>query len=1490
MPHVAGHKEFAPVDFLAEEEPRAFAPVDFDVGQGRTQQKFVPENNSLVTMPETSSASFNSRESKEFIEGQEGFFGNTPIFELLGAPGGLVDAEDIKKFPGGLIEAFGGVITGGLREEVILRGEKRLPTLANIEATASEIQPLIIDAATDLSRRDFRSGVSKLFEALGRARQILPVETLPDILTLPFDLVKNLAVQKNPEVAQRFNDKMLELQRANEDFLIRNGLMFGPDDEPTIVGNLLSQTGLTAAAIGGAILLKSPSVPAVVFGASQQVSGFQEAIEAGKDPFTASTIGDVQGIIEGGLTFGEIGQLTKIIDSKSVSIVKKIVAGMVAEGIEEGTTEALVASVQNITGVTDMTFDEALNTVFQAVFYGSIAGGGVTGSISTVQRMLGGDTINQEDIEKIARVMDDTASDTAVEVTEQAIDDANTELEIGRDVASGQPVTKAAKTTGEQQKRVIEIIQAFNEGEAVDTQALLDDINPEARIQRQKQLLEEGRRQRARTFTKRGVKEAVGQIQAEIQIAEQQGNEEEATRLSEELDRIHQLSFTDENVRAALDELQAEGVPILGSKVFEAAIEDIDNLLRDLRAGVRVGRALQTEESKVLQGSLNKTIDDLARKPKGAEAIIDPKTASRLKNKVKNATTVKNAESLRKDILSQARKAAFTKFKKERRASIDNIIIKNTRPKPKKGKLDPDFQNSLDSMNDMRKGRDKAGGDESAVDDFNIEQSRRIESDMERGIPTEATILQVRYLDILNEKSKVTPQVLAKFEDDLNAFIATGKGIATVAEARDQEILDATKEQAFSNEVKDARADIESSFILAWDQVFSWAAKTYETVVRALQLKGTVFDLFEAEISFRDELNQRGREINVLMNEVSGDNGKAYRAELKDRKTNVIDVPREDHTAELGGGQSKRLKMTRGELIYSWMLLQEESIKKQMTDPEGKMAWTDKLLEIIDDRMTDQDVAFARGLFEIYEQSYERFNAVYRRVYNRDLPRVEFYSHISREGKDGQDASAHNETMFINMIATEGKGGSEIFPSEPSEAKKRVKDASSEIKIGNVLDVFNKYNYDVEHFISHAEQLRLMDTLLRDTEFSNHLKEILTPGGFKNFIEHIKISARTNARARTADSLISAVFEKFRSNVFKATLGANIKIGVGQTATVMAWAPGMPKGDFASGVQDYSLRPGKANEVLNDHPTFRDRVLNFDPDIEQAGVVEGIFDYLLLPIRKGDGYAVRAGAWARYRWLTEKEGVSKEDALKDVAEFAERSQQSTLPSQRTLAQKSENPFVRTMIMFKSSPIAMFNVSMQSITEYRQADKSTKAKKDSARKKLIETLATQNVIIPAFYSLATGRPLTSTVLIGSAAGVPIISDMLEVIIGVVANLFREEDEQIFTAGPLAEIPISEAIEDINRAIASAVREGATMETFFDSSVSITESFTGLPVGNVLDMAEGAMDLFDTDDPIDAILRVGGYKEQARERTIERLELLTGGESARDSGRVLTQGAF
>ena len=260
--------------------------------------------------------------------------------------------------------------------------------------------------------------------------------------------------------------------------------------------------------------------------------------------------------------------------------------------------------------------------------------------------------------------------------------------------------------------------------------------------------------------------------------------------MSESIDQIQQAAFAqapfaDTGIFEAIEELEAEGIFVRGDEQLERAVAEIDNILRPLRAGVRVGRALQKEETRALQDSLTAIVDELGKKPRKGEAIITKAKQAALQKKIRPVNSIASAERIRSQIVSEGRRAAFAKFISERRLAIDKLITDNTKKKP--AELAPDFQNSLDRLKKMRTGMQSARtakglppieqqSDEekkrateirdNQTVEFNAKNSDRIASDMDRGIPTESTALQVRYLDSLNQRATVPPNVLARFDDE----------------------------------------------------------------------------------------------------------------------------------------------------------------------------------------------------------------------------------------------------------------------------------------------------------------------------------------------------------------------------------------------------------------------------------------------------------------------------------------------------------------------------------------------------------------------------------------------------------------------------------------------------------------------------------------------------------------------------------------------------
>lgn len=1484
---------------LGEPDPFQFVP---DPQEPR--DSFDVETNTRAVVPFDFGPNEVAREAQELNFGRDGkdFFGNTdisPFMEFFGATGGVAEPADIQKTFGSLQRTTMELITGSIRQRALISAERlkdKDNTLEDIARDTTDSLMNLFFGAQAIGRGEFKEGFQREIRGVAGLRE-QTFGRLGQALS-PMSFVMNQIIQDDPERAREVADAMESLQRANEDFLIRNGLMFGPDDEPTLVGTAFETLTPSISMITLAVMLRRPEFAVAAFAALQQIEGFERAEEAGFEPTEAALVGTLEAVPEAAINAFELGYILKGFEKASVGTFSAIGRAFAGEALEEGTTDLAIIGIEELAEISNLTTDEVWSRLLRSTVWGGIGGVGFGGGIAIGQRLTG---LPQKQQDAIQEALDLAAKKLRSDAAGNFISDFNVEQLLGNDAQSDAPVTKAAKNKRESEAQMVELLAAMNEGDQVQIQKVFDKINPEQRIAREKRKLEtqqqgrdvgvvsEALRGRTRILQQQLTQENTTlarlseQFETEfrefsatvpegqqakartIQFRPKRLNQQIATSqerirgISDELGRIEQVAQIQPGVTETVEELGTRAVLTTANRQFNQAVTLIDETIRGFETGLRTGRQLQKQESTALQRELGRIIDVLP---------IADNVKNRLKNKLRDVNTLATARTIRSDIIPQARGAALRSFVYERRKAITQTITTNATAKDTKAKLDADSQNAIDSLNRIRKdflASRKGDERQTQTAEMLATAKQSVYSRFNEGIPTAGQMLQVRYLDILGQARDVTPIDVAQFEDDLNAFIETGKGNATVSDALTQQLLDLTKGQIIDGQAKALRSDLDANLAVDAEEVFQFFGRNYQTVVNILGMQGTLFDTFQVDVQFRDRVRQANRERLALANTVTNGSGGSYLAQLNSSRNIAINRNREGLMA-LGAKGETGISMTRGELVYSWMLLREPSINEQLTDPDGATQWSEEFVSLIENTVTDEDIAFADGLFQIYERNYDRFNAVYRRLNNRDLPKVEFYSHIRRLAGDESaiaPASVHEETSFLELIT--GRDSSDIQTGEPSQAKERKKNATKEILIDNVINSFDRYHYDVEHYIAYAETLDLMRVLLNDSEVRTHLRDILGEAGLRTFEGHIEIYTRANRANSAYARLVQRVgrrVEGARRNLFGATLGANIKLGFpGQLSSVFANAAGMPKGSFAAGIADFHLHPIRSMKILKQHSTFAERGKHFDQDIAQMGNVGRLFRFFSLPIRVGDAWAVYAGSWSRYTWLIETQGKTNEQAIDEVARLAERSQQSTLPGQLTRAQKASDPVTRTLTMYRSSLSAMFNMSAQSIADYRNSDRSF-----SEKKKLIETLTIQNFVIPAVFTIGTGGSAASIGL-GSSGAIPFVSSALQVIMASVANLFAEEDEKVFTEGEL-EVPVIAAFEDALDILNEAIEDPST-EIFIEAIEKGLEITKGIPASNIVDMGQGFKMIMDEEDPIKASLMISGYSSSQADRMLKRL---------------------
>ncbi len=524
------------------------------------------------------------------------------------------------------------------------------------------------------------------------------------------------------------------------------------------------------------------------------------------------------------------------------------------------------------------------------------------------------------------------------------------------------------------------------------------------------------------------------------------------------------------------------------------------------------------------------------------------------------------------------------------------------------------------------------------------------------------------------------------------------------------------------------------------------------------------------------------------------------------------------------------------------------------------MQWTEKDFDRLESELHEHDIEFAEKMFDIYEDLYNDFNDVYEKVTHKRLPKVDFYSHVLRVNSKGIEMNAPSESSFWKQ-----EGGS----IEPSSAKARKKQAKKEFLAGDVLDMYQKYVFDVTHYMGYAEEFDIIEGALRNDQVSDHLKDVMGQKGFDNFRNHyLALKGQGIFETQRFQWM-----ERLRQKFAKAKLLGAVKLGLSQLTSFVAFKSQVPLKSWIKYSAEFWSNPIKAAKEMKKNKNIERRGKGFDIDIQNLGKLDGIFKLLSFPIRMGDVGAIYAGGYPMFRHLVEEEGLTEEQALDKVVDFAERSQQSTLPSNLSLAQKSSNPFIRASMMFHSSPIAMLNVSLQAISEYRNN------RSEKNWKKLLETLAIQNIAIPSMFTAVSGGA-TSQALIGSLSGVPFVNQALQTIITMLYNMFNDDDEgdeRIFY--PSFNLPLQEfsrqMLDDMGsiaeKTFGDKRDQDITMEEWASAIGAMIEVTSGLPAERGFNALEGFGDVGDG-DTVKGIMKMFGWTDTQIERTFERVELI------------------
>ena len=851
-----------------------------------------------------------------------------------------------------------------------------------------------------------------------------------------------------------------------------------------------------------------------------------------------------------------------------------------------------------------------------------------------------------------------------------------------------------------------------------------------------------------------------------------------------------------------------------------------DNLYRQLSdisekvlaRGVKAGEKSATEELKFARDTFDQAV---------AALPVDAETKQRFQKRSKRVTPnnlIKQLDRLRVDAI-----VAYDKMLgKEAQGKVAKLL-KSGKPRKSDKKrgaeaapvLHADIQDSLQRMSKLKK-KDVPNFQATVGNDPLTNLMESMES---------------RYAALLASED-TTSLDWQIFAEDLESIIDTGK---TAWQARNADIK-RRKEQIINDALKSKPND--GKLVSALNKAtgamgFSYFLWTFDTAVKMAGLENTVL----GRILEKDKVNRAN--IAARMSELT-DIMATTMSEKFDKKTKKITI-----TSAIG----KQTELGFDEAVQFYMYGKDNQVRKSMQDEEG-MAYTDDNFIEVESFIGTDGVKMAEALFDYYRALYPRINEEYRKRWGVSLKKRDFYSTVSRINENG------DTLVPVGDIAINAFGSPQSF-------KKRT-NSTAAIQFRGAIENALRYSVQTEWWLSYNNLYEDSYMVLNDPNVRELISSRVGKKNLEALDNHLKAMKQYSSEY---NMLSGSAIDWMRKNFTRSTLGANPQIGIKQLSSALASLSTVPMKDYALAQAEF-WNPAKMigiMKMLSEHDTYKRRGKHFDPEIIAALELNSkkwfgaraatrFVDFSLLPVRIGDKLGLGASVYAEYKFLT-KNGVPHEKALDRAMDNAERSQQSVLPSQLNLMQKDSNPIWRMVSMFTSSPIALMNMEMRAIQEYRDGNID---KRDMLRR-----IAVYHILIPSLFGyIATAfdtepEEVAFNAMLGSWGSTPFYGASLT----FMGNAFTEAEA--YQKKELAPDLFFEASKEGGELAIMAYKDfvrdsdSFTMEEYFEalgqSATVFGEMTYGIPVENTVDMLGGFSELYGGGNKWDGFLKTLGWSD-------------------------------
>ena len=800
-------------------------------------------------------------------------------------------------------------------------------------------------------------------------------------------------------------------------------------------------------------------------------------------------------------------------------------------------------------------------------------------------------------------------------------------------------------------------------------------------------------------------------------------------------------------------------------------------------------------------------------------------------------------------------KAAEFAARKQQKADLAEIgkLLKGSREKKGRGKMTPEIQTLVNEIGSIVKMTKKA-----VQAELKLLQQKTVLPDTTEGADTQTEINpadEQRITLLMLYGKGATPEQTADGVNNLRDIVTTGKMSAVIkaeALAEYHKGLAETAEKEFggadtkrSIQLRKMREQTLKGKLLKSlndfafkHQRFYWlldSLSRYDKDTEPGKGKTTMWGgnlTHGASQDYTAQVTQLTQEKADVLMELYGTSKwglfKAMRdnVEIKDN-TGVMKYAEDGTTEEIPLSQNQAYK------LWQWLYAGYNGDERLRENLE-KNGWNRETMGQLEGYMKPEVKQWAEWQMNVYyPKIYNIVNPVFKELYNVSMPQNVFYTPIAREYMMGKE-----DDPLLNFTANHGS----------------VRNGSLEQRVTTDLDVrlvdgdqmMDQHMVQMIHFVNWGVPMRELRAVLG----SKRVRAAITQnhGTFAksvvdNFLDDM-------ARGGVDRAKIIKSLDRLRVAFTTYAVGANPVIMLKQLTSVPAYAMDVPLDQFAAGLTDFAKNPKQAVKTLLNTKYIKNRyTAGWERDIKLAMEsanpygVKSILNWLMLPTKLGDAFAIMVGGWGVYKYNYDKaiaEGKTKEAAEK-IADFefgrvSDLTQQSAQIPNLAYVQRLGS-LGKLFTMFMTTPISYYQqweVGARNLIHGR-----------GSKAENIKRMAIAQFVLPIIFTFVAGAfkwdwdDQKRAMVMGPAVGLFIARDVLGVMLD---GLFLGEFFGSGAAPPVTDTPIliGRAAVKANKMITG---EGNDLEDFMKELgmiTSIAGRLTGVPIDPAKRMVSGWID--------------------------------------------------